>query len=103
VLTHLGKEELDPEILRRAKIVVDDYEQAIHSGEINVPISRGIIGRDDIYGELGEIVAGIKCGRVSDNEITLFDSTGLAIQDVIIAWHVYEEARKRGIGEVINL
>jgi len=98
-----GKEELDPEILRRAKIVVDDYEQAIHSGEINVPISRGIIRRDDIYGELGEIVAGIKCGRVSDNEITLFDSTGLAIQDVIIAWHVYEEAKKRGIGEVINL
>lgn len=98
-----GKEELDPDILRRAKIVVDDMEQAIHSGEINVPISRGIIRREDIYGELGEIVAGIKPGRTSDREITVFDSTGLAIQDVIVAWHVYKEAEKRGIGRIISL
>ncbi len=98
-----GKEELDPAILRRAKIVVDDIEQAIHSGEINVPISRGIIRKEDIYGELGEIVAGNKPGRTSDNEITIFDSTGLAIQDVIVAWHVYREAEKRGIGRIINL
>lgn len=97
-----GKEELDPMILKRAKIVVDDLEQSIHSGEINVPISRGILYPSEVYGELGEIIAGIKPGRVSDEEITVFDSTGLAIQDVITAWYVYEEAEKRGIGRRIS-
>lgn len=97
-----GKEELDPMILKRAKIVVDDLEQSIHSGEINVPVSRGILYPSEVYGELGEIIAGIKPGRVSDEEITVFDSTGLAIQDVITAWYVYEEAEKRGIGRRIS-
>jgi len=98
-----GKEELDPMILKRAKIVVDDMEQALHSGEVNVPITRGILKPNEIYGELGEIVAGIKPGRVSDNEITVFDSTGLAIQDVITAWYVYEEAERRGFGRKITI
>ncbi len=98
-----GKEELDPMILKRAKIIVDDMEQAIHSGEINIPISRGILQPNEIYGELGDIIVGKKSGRVSDNEITVFDSTGLAIQDVITAWHVYEEAEKKGVGRKITL
>ncbi len=98
-----GKEELDPLILKRAKIVVDDMEQAIHSGEVNVPISRGILSPGEIYGELGEIIAGIKTGRESDNEITIFDSTGLAIQDIITAWYVYEEAERKGYGRKITL
>jgi alanine dehydrogenase len=94
-----GKQELDPEILKKAKIVVDDYEQAIHSGEVNVPISQGIIKPSDIYAELGEIVAGLKKGREGDREITVFTSTGLAIQDTVTAWYVYQEAEKRGIGK----
>ena len=53
-----GKEELDPAILKRSKVLIDDWDQAWHSGEINVPVSKGLIHRDDIYGELGEIVAG---------------------------------------------
>jgi alanine dehydrogenase len=99
-----GKQELDPTILRRAsKIVVDDIEQAIHSGEINVPLSEGIIGASSIYGELGEIIAGLKKGRESDNEITIFSSTGLAIQDAAVANIVYENAVKRGAGTRISL
>ncbi|HID90682.1 TPA: alanine dehydrogenase [Candidatus Bathyarchaeota archaeon] len=98
-----GKEELDPRILKRAKIVVDDLEQALHSGEINVPISRGVLRREDIHAELGEIVSGEKEGRVSPEEITIFDSTGLAIQDVATAWEVYLRARKQGIGHPIEL
>ncbi|MEM4788700.1 MAG: alanine dehydrogenase [Ignisphaera sp.] len=98
-----GKQELDPEILKRAKIVVDDVEQASHSGEINLPLSQGIITLNHIYAELGEIVAGIKKGRESEKEITVFDSTGLAIQDVIVAYHVYTEAVKKGIGIKIQL
>lgn len=98
-----GKQELDPEILRRAKIVVDDVEQASHSGEINVPLSQGIIGLDSIYAELGEIVAGLKRGRESDKEVTVFDSTGLAIQDVVTAHYVYSEALKKGLGARIQI
>lgn len=96
-----GKQELDPKILKRAKIVVDDWEQACHSGEVNVPLTRGEMTRDDIYGELGEIVAGLRPGRTSNNEITIFDSTGLSIQDVITGWHVLRMAEKKGVGSEI--
>ncbi|MCC6057827.1 MAG: ornithine cyclodeaminase family protein, partial [Desulfurococcaceae archaeon] len=98
-----GKQELDPEILKRAKIVVDDIEQASHSGEINVPLSQGLITLNDVYAELGEIVAGIKKGRESDQEITIFDSTGLAIQDVIVAHYVYTQAIEQGMGLKIQI
>ncbi len=97
------KEELDPKILKRAKIVVDDIEQACHSGEINVPISKGIISIADIYAELGEIIAGKKVGRVTDSEITIFDSTGLAIQDVATAAIVYKKAKEKGLGSEVEL
>ena len=79
-----GKEELDPQILRRAMVYVDDPAQAVHSGEINVPIARGFFTPQEIAGTLGEIVIGKK-GRRSTDEITVFDSTGLAIQDLAIA------------------
>ncbi len=98
-----GKEELDPAILRRAKVVVDDYEQAVHSGEVNVPISTGFIDKNYIYAELGEVIAGLKKGRESSSEITVFDSTGLAIQDVVVASYVYSESVKRGLGRTITL
>lgn len=98
-----GKEELEPSILKRAKIVVDDYEQATRSGEINVPLSKKIISKKNIYSTLGEIIAGIKPGRINDKEITLFDSTGLAIQDIAVAKILYEKAKKLRIGLEINL
>lgn len=97
-----GKQELDIEILKRAKIVVDDLEQALHGGEVNVAYSLGIINRENIYATLGEIVAGIKKGREGD-EITIFDSTGLAIQDLAVAKIVYENAVKKGFGIKIKL
>ncbi|MCK9630786.1 MAG: ornithine cyclodeaminase family protein [Methanoregula sp.] len=79
-----GKEELDPAILRRAQVFVDDPAQAVHSGEINVPISTGVYREADIAGTLGEVVIGKKQRR-DPSAITVFDSTGLAIQDLAIA------------------
>jgi alanine dehydrogenase len=90
-----GKEEISPEILKRAKLVIDDWTQASHSGEINVPVRNGHITRDDIYSEIGEITAGIKKGRESDAEITIFDSTGLAIQDISCASVVFEALKEK--------
>jgi alanine dehydrogenase len=99
-----GKEELDPKILKRAKIIVDDYEQACHSGEINVPISKGVISKDDIWAELGEVIIGKKTGRASTEEITVFDTTGIAVQDAITAKIVYQKALQRQQGyESIHL
>ncbi|MET1123842.1 MAG: alanine dehydrogenase [Archaeoglobaceae archaeon] len=92
-----GKQELDEKILLRAKIVVDDYEQALHSGEINVAVSKGLIDRSRIHASLGEVVTGMKPGRESEKEITVFDSTGLAIQDIAVAARVYERASKLNV------
>ena len=93
-----GKQELESGLLASAKVVVDDIEQASHSGEINVPLSEGLIKVEEIYGTLGEVAAGIKKGRENNEEITIFDSTGLAILDIICAKLVYEKAKaeKRG-------
>lgn len=99
----VGKEELDPNILKRAKIVVDDWEQASHSGEINVPLSRGIITKDNIWAEIGEIVAGLKLGRQRQDEITVFTSTGLAVQDAVTAKIAYSKALVAKVGRFIKL
>ncbi len=79
-----GKQELDPAILKRAMVFVDDPVQASHSGEINVPISSGQFSIEDLAGTLGEVVLG-KQKRSGPDEVTVFDSTGLAIQDLAIA------------------
>ena len=88
-----GKEELDPALLRRAQVFVDDPAQAIHSGEINVPISSGLYRADEIAGTLGEIVIGKK-KRENSDRITIFDSTGLAIQDMAIAKIAMQHGKK---------
>ena len=69
-----GDQELDPRILQRARIFVDDIRQCRTDGEINVPLSKGLIREQDIAGEIGEVITGRKQGRRSDDEITLFDS-----------------------------
>ena len=95
----VGKQELAPAILTAAKVVVDDWAQASHSGEINVALARNELTPEQIYGPLGEIVAGKKPGRVNPEEITVFDSTGLIIQDLALGQAVYQRARERGLGE----
>jgi len=87
-----GKHELADEILLDAKLVIDDYEQCTHSGEVNVPWSEGVLGDDDLYGEIGEIVVGAKAGRTAADGLSVFDSTGLAIQDVAAAHEVFAHA-----------
>jgi len=93
-----GKQELESGLLAVAKVVIDDWQQACESGEVNVPLHDGSLTRDGIHAALGEIVAGLSPGRETDQEITVFDSTGLAVQDVALARLVYEQARKAGVG-----
>lgn len=98
-----GKEELEPAILKAAKVFVDSWEQAAHSGEINVPLRKKLISRRDVFSDIGKVVAGKSKGRTSDKEITVFDSTGLAIQDVAIANLIFEIARKKKLGRWFRL
>ena len=85
-----GNRNLTPRILQGAGVFVDDREQAIHSGEVNVPVSTGLYDPAMIAGTLGEVVIGKK-GRSSPDAINVFDSTGLAIQDLAIASLVLED------------
>jgi alanine dehydrogenase len=97
------KQELDPRIFKRAKIVVDDLEQCKKLGDIRFAISSGEIKESDIYADIGEIATGRKLGRTSDDEITIFKSTGLAVQDATVAWIVYKLAAEKNIGKTIKL
>jgi alanine dehydrogenase len=94
-----AKQELDADILGEAKLVIDDHDQTTHSGEISIPYSEGLIDDSDIHGAVGEIVVGERSGRTSEDGITVFDSTGLAIQDVATAHVIYERASETGGGQ----
>jgi len=98
-----GKQEINPEILKQAKVVIDDWDQASHSGEINVPVSHGLISKRDVYALLGDIVIGKKHGRKSAEEITIMDATGLAIQDISCAYVVYRALKNKRSMESIKL
>ncbi|WP_354684263.1 ornithine cyclodeaminase family protein [Cupriavidus necator] len=93
-----GKQELEPEIFRHAKIVNDSISQCIEKGETFHPMNEKIITLDDIHGEIGEILLGKKPGRENDEEITIFDSTGMAIQDNTTAEKIYRNALENNIG-----
>ncbi|MGD9913904.1 MAG: ornithine cyclodeaminase family protein [Rhizobiaceae bacterium] len=93
-----GDQELESTILKGARIFVDDIRQCRTDGEINVPLSEGLITEADIAGEIGEVVTGRKQGRTSDDEITIFDSTGIALQDSATVPLEYERALAAGVG-----
>ena len=86
-----GKAEIAVEEIRRTSIYCDEWEQASHGGELAAAVGAGAIGRDDVT-ELGAVLLGEAPGRQSPEEITIFDSTGLAIQDLAIAIAAYERA-----------
>jgi alanine dehydrogenase len=97
-----AKRELMTSVIQRCdKLVVDFIPQAFVVGDFKVPKEEGVITEEDVYAEMGEIVAGKKEGRTGPDEITLFKATGLAIQDVGTAHKVYLLAKEKGIGTEI--
>ncbi len=99
----IGKQEIDPKILVKSRVVVDDWIQAAHSGEINVPLQLGLLDRSHISGEIGEVVAGLKPKRLTESEITVFVSTGLAVQDALTAKLAYKKAKEKNIGHLCRI
>jgi len=98
-----GKQEIDEKIFARAKIFVDDYSQALNVGECEIPFKKGVIGKDSIAGEIGELISGNKKGRDNDDDITIFDSTGVALQDLMAANRALKAAEEKNIGTVVEL
>ncbi len=98
-----GKQELDVEVLLAARIVIDELEQSTHGGELNVPISKGQLTISQIAATLGDVIAGKAKGRTQPSDITVFDSTGLAIQDVALAAAIYERAKATGAGQAMSI
>jgi alanine dehydrogenase len=100
----LAKAEVDVETIRRASIIaVDSVEQSkLEAGDLMPAIERGVITWESVT-ELGRIVAGRDPGRTSDDDITLFKSNGIALEDISTALRVYNLARERGIGESVDL
>ncbi len=96
--------ELDGTIIKRSLLIADSYEACLNEcGDIMIPISEGVITSDHIHADLGEIVAGKKQGRQTGDQITLFKSNGLAIQDAATAKVVYEKAKENGIGTEVDI
>ena len=82
--------------------MVDFIPQAFVVGDFKIPKEEGVITEEDIYAEMGEIVAGKKKGRESPDEVTMFKATGLAIQDVGTASKVYDLAKTKSVGIILN-
>ena len=98
-----GKQELDPRVLCKARVVADIAEQSAHMGEMQHAIRENLLGPDDLHAELGQIIAGLRPGRTSNEQIFVFDSTGTALQDVAAASMVYERALASGRGRELSL
>jgi len=96
-----GKQELDPMILAKGRIIVDDVSQASHSGEINVPLHSGVLSKRNVQLSIVDVVSGKKKGRLSRNQWTIFDSTGLGIHDIASAGYIYHKARDLKVGTAI--
>jgi ornithine cyclodeaminase/alanine dehydrogenase len=97
-----GKQELATELLQSSAVYIDDLHQATGSGEINVPLTAGDIETSQLAGTLGEVVAGLS-PKPDVSKTTVFDSTGLAIQDVALARGIYDAAQRQSIGCEVDL
>ena len=98
-----GKQELDSEILRKAKIVVDDIEQSISVGECEIPIKEKVIEKSHVNLEIGEIIIDSSKSRANLDEITIFDSTGIALQDIACGILVFKKAEEMKLGKLVEL
>jgi ornithine cyclodeaminase len=97
----VGKQELDPMLVAQAEVFVDEAAQAISIGECQHAFRAGLITERSFRGSIGEVIAGLCQGRRSADEITLFDGTGVALQDLAVAELAVRMATARHVGSVV--
>jgi ornithine cyclodeaminase len=96
--------EIDSSLVHAARVFTDSREEALHgAGDLLIPIEEGLFTEEHLAGEIGEVCAGTLEGRTSPDQITLYKSMGLAIQDVAAAYYIYQRAREQKKGEEIAL
>jgi len=96
--------ELDEMTVKKSKIVVDTYEGCMaEAGDLLIPMRDGKLSQENIYADLGEIVLGQKPGRIREDEITLFESVGFALEDLVTARLAYQKAKEKGMGRAFRL
>jgi alanine dehydrogenase len=98
-----GKQELDPALVASSVLVVDVLDQCAVIGELQHALAAGLLRREDVHAELADVVVGRRPGRTRPDEITIFDSSGTALEDVAAAVVVYEKARAAGRGTEVKL
>ena len=98
-----GKQEIESALVARAELFVDDRAQSVASGELEIPVKEGAISEQNITAELGEVIAGKAAGRTNDEQITVFDTSGIAVQDLAASRVAYDRAVKCGLGVVVDL
>ena len=97
-------QEVDSETIRRAKVVIDSRQAFLaEAGDLIIPLQQGVIKEEHIHAEIGEIIAGRKMGRTSEDEITYFKSVGVAVQDVAAARRVLDKAAELRLGTEVEL
>lgn len=99
----IGKQELHEDLVSKATLFADKRAQSIRIGEMQKPLELRLVEKSHVRAELGEICAGIKPGRTRENEITIFDSTGVAFQDLVVAGHLQRLATRQGFGQTVFL
>lgn len=99
----VGKEEIDPEIFRTARAFADDAAQCCTVGEMEIPAKMGIVSKDSICGEIGQVLNGQIPGRTSEEDITIFDATGLAALDLVTAKVAVKLAEEKNMGTIAEI
>lgn len=97
-----GKQEVEPALLAKARVFTDEVAQSVTIGEAQHAVAAGLIGAGEIT-PLGDVVAGLHRGRQGDGEITLFDGTGVGLQDLAVAGMAVKRARERGLGFTVEV
>jgi alanine dehydrogenase len=97
------KHEIAPALMKRARVLVDDIEACASGGDLHHALRAGAMSKAEVHAELAELAAGRKPGRMHEDELVIFDSSGSGVQDVAAAWAAYREARRSGIGGRFDL
>ncbi|SHK32111.1 ornithine cyclodeaminase family protein [Paramaledivibacter caminithermalis] len=98
-----GKQEIDENIFGVARVYVDDINQAVNVGETEIPVKKGIITKENIIAEIGDVITERAKGRISDDDITIYDTTGIALQDLLTSKLVLDISEEKGLGVEVNL
>jgi alanine dehydrogenase len=97
------KQEIAPALMKRARVLVDDIDACASGGDLHHALRAGVMSKDDVHAGLAELAAGRKPGRMREDELVIFDSSGSGVQDVAAAWIACREARRTGIGGRFDL